>query len=330
MMDGMRSRSAAALALLAIVALASCTGDARNDGDGASGSPSGMIAVVATPDLAVGDADRFSVGLPLDDRRTVSFGRVELSFSYLGTANEPTSPQPAGSTHEARYVPTPGTPDASEDGGGPRVTSPSEARGIYQADDVRFDRSGFWQVEVAADLQDLGRQRATAAFEVLEEHALPAPGDRALATRNHTIGAKGVPEEAIDSRAGVEGEIPDPELHDVSIADALERHVPIVVIFATPVYCVSLFCGPVTEAVEDLAARYDDRAVFIHVEIWRDFNAQPQVLNEAAADWLLRNDDLTEPWLYTIDGDGTIVDRWASVFDPEDVARWLDGLPPRR
>ncbi len=42
-------------------------------------------------------------------------------------------------------------------------------------------------------------------------------------------------------------------------------------VFATPVFCVSRFCGPVTEMVEELAHRYDDRAVFIHVEIWKDF-----------------------------------------------------------
>jgi hypothetical protein len=70
--------------------------------------------------------------------------------------------------------------------------------------------------------------------------------------------------------------------------------------------------------------------VFIHIEIWRDFAAQPQVVNEAAADWLYRNDDLTEPWLFTIDRRGTIVDRWAGVFDPDEVADWLERLSPLR
>jgi len=42
-------------------------------------------------------------------------------------------------------------------------------------------------------------------------------------------------------------------------------------VFATPVYCVSQFCGPVTDMVQDLSHRYDDRAVFIHVEIWEDY-----------------------------------------------------------
>ena len=57
---------------------------------------------------------------------------------------------------------------------------------------------------------------------------------------------------------------------------------------------MSRFCGPVTDMVQELAARYGDRAVFIHVEIWKDY--QEQVLNEAAAEWLQTpSGDLTEP-----------------------------------
>jgi hypothetical protein len=333
MIGAMRVRIPTPLALVLAVSVAACA-TGGNDGQEATGGTSpartGMIAIVATPDLAVGAPQRVSVGLPLDDRRNVSFGTVELTFSYLGTAAEPVSPSPAGASYVAHYVPTPGTPDAPEQGGGPRVISPSEARGVYQADDVSFDRAGFWQVEVTADVEGEGTQRATAAFDVLEEPSLPAPGNRALPTRNPTIGSRGVPEAAIDSRAVTEGEIPDPELHRWTIARALREHVPVVAIFATPVYCMSRFCGPVTEAVEELAARYEDRAAFVHVEIWRDYTSQPQKVNEAAADWLYRDGELTEPWLYTIDADGVIVDRWASVFDPAEVAAWLEELPSLR
>jgi hypothetical protein len=159
---------------------------------------------------------------------------------------------------------------------------------------------------------------------VLEEPAYPAPGDRALKTENLTMGSK-APAEAIDSGAATTGEVPDPELHAWTIADALAEHRPIVALFATPSYCESLFCGPVTENVRELAAAYDDRAVFVHIEIWREYNT---VLNEAAADWLYRDDNLTEPWLYLIDDRGTIVDRWGPLWDPDEVAAQLDQLPP--
>jgi hypothetical protein len=68
--------------------------------------------------------------------------------------------------------------------------------------------------------------------------------------------------------------------------------------------------------------------VYIHIEVWKNYNAQPQVLNQAAADWLYRDGNMTEPWLYLIGADGIIVDRWGSLFDPADVEAALQALPP--
>ncbi len=132
------------------------------------------------------------------------------------------------------------------------------------------------------------------------------------------------PPGAVDSRAVAEGDIPDPELHTDTIAGAIRRGVPVLVLFATPVYCESQFCGPDAEWLATLAAERPDGAVYIHVEIWEDYDTR---LNQAAIDWLYRDDNLTEPWLYLIDGDGVIVDRWAPLFDPADVEAALDALP---
>jgi hypothetical protein len=137
--------------------------------------------------------------------------------------------------------------------------------------------------------------------------------------------SKDAPLAAIDSRAATDGKVPDPELHRWTIAEALDQGRPALVVFSTPVFCVSQFCGPVTDVVEDLASRYDDRAVFIHVEIWRDYDKQ--VINQAAADWLLRGNDLTEPWVFLIGADGTILDRWATLFREDEVAAELEALP---
>jgi hypothetical protein len=319
-----RRIASASVAFLLTLSAAAC---GTSSGDAASPTPSGpaVRAIMASTDLYVGPPQRVGVGLPLDDGRLVSFGTVSFSFSFLGTGSERASPD-AGPAVRARYVPTPGTPPG---GSAPRITQPDEARGIYEAEGVRFDRPGFWRVAVTAEIGGATR-RATVAFGVAAHAALPAPGDRALPTENLTIESKDVPRAAIDSRAVTEGKIPDPELHEWTIADALREHRPIVVVFATPVYCMSQFCGPVTDAVDGLWRRYKDRAVFIHVEIYRDYNAQPPVINKAAADWLLRRNDLTEPWLYLIGSNGTILDRWSSLFDPSDVARELDRLPPMR
>jgi hypothetical protein len=82
----------------------------------------------------------------------------------------------------------------------------------------------------------------------------------------------------------------------------------------------------VTDMVEDLERRYGDRAVFIHVEIWEDFEAQ--TLNQAAIDWLQFPDgNLTEPWLFLIGVDGTVSDRWSTLWSEDEVASVLDALP---
>lgn len=306
-----------ALSLLA----AACSSDEPPASTGPTAT-SQIVAVPATSDLFAGDPQRVSFGLVRNDNKLISFGDAEVTFSFVGTAAEPTEPQP-GPEATATFVPTYGTPDRN---GGPAVTSPNEGRGVYQADDVTFDQPGFWTAEVTVVVQGMGTQTAGATVPVLDAPQIPAPGDRAKPTENLTLDSKGVPQGAIDSRAATTGEIPDPELHEWTIARAIAEGRPALVLFATPVFCVSRFCGPVTDMVQELAARYGDRAVFIHVEIWKDY--QEQVLNEAAAEWLQTpSGDLTEPWLYLVGDDGVILDRWASMWSESDVEAALDELP---
>jgi hypothetical protein len=278
---------------------------------------------VASTDLYVGAPQRVGVGMFFADERTLSFGTTDLAFAFIGTAQAPVKPKP-GPEATASYVPTPETPAGT--GQSPAVTSPSQARGIYVAENVMFDRAGFWTVTVTAQVEGRGTLTAMTTFPVTQKPALPAPGQPALPTQNLTMHSKGVPRAAIDSRYTNDGTIPDPELHETTIAQALKRHEPALVVFSTPVYCISRFCGPVTDLVDALSKRYGDRAVFIHIEIYRDF--QQQVINQAAADWLYRNGELTEPWLYLIGADGTIVDRWSSLWSREEVAAELEPLPP--
>jgi hypothetical protein len=299
--------------VLALSLLASCASSSA--GDGPTSGPGRMQAEVATTDIYVNAPQRVAVGLIFADGKLVTFGSVGFSFSYLGTTQQPIAPQ-AGPEAAAAYIPTPGTPQGK--GSGPAITDPTTARGVYEAEKVTFDAPGVWSVLVTADIAGAGTLMARKAFLVETTPALPAPGQPALRTENLTIHSKGVPLAAIDSQASIDG----------SIADAIAQHRPVLVVFATPVYCISRFCGPVTDAVEELSKRYPDRAVFIHVEIWRNHNKG--VINKAAADWLYRNRDLTEPWLYLIGANGTILDRWSSLFDVEEVAKELQQLPPMK
>jgi hypothetical protein len=326
-MGGMRRTILAGLALTLLAA--ACSSDEPSPPTGPT-QTSQVVAIPATSDLYAGDPQRVSLGLVLHDGRLISFGEADVSFSYVGTAAEPAEPQP-GPSATATFVPTYGTPDGP---GVADVTDPNEGRGVYEADGVTFDRAGFWTAEVTVDVQGLGTQTAEATLPVLDAPQIPAPGDRAPRTENLTLDSTGVPEGAIDSRATTTGEIPDPELHEWTIARAIDEGRAALVLFATPVYCVSRFCGPVTDMIQELAGRYGDRAVFIHVEIYEEFADEPgeeSVVNAAALEWLQTpSGDLTEPWLYLIGGDGIILDRWASMWSQDDVEAALEDLPRMR
>lgn len=279
-----------------------------------------LAASVGSSDLYVNAPQRFELGVYSADTqgtKLLTFGQVSFQFSFLGDGSS--SPVPGPKT-TGTYVGAFGTAKGSV----MAFSDPNDARGVYQTA-VTFDHAGFWQVDVTADMPGLGSQTLSTEFPVSDKPLLPAPGDHALATKNLTMDSKDVPPAAIDSRALDGAPVPDPDLHQTTIAAALAAHRPILVIFATPTFCKSLFCGPSVDGVEALAQRYRDRAVFIHIEIWRDFNKS--VINQAAADWLYRKGDLTEPWLYLIGSDGVIKDRWGPLFDPNEVAKDLAELP---
>lgn len=313
-----------ALAFVLVVAavLASCSSGGDDDAGPAAPGEGGELSVeVASFDLAVGPPSRFMVGVLTPDHQLVGFGSVDLRFVFVGTGTGTVPPQPSPPV-KASYLLVPGATGPSPPPSDPRFVKGSE-RGVYVAR-AGFDRAGFWQVEATARV-DGQERKGTGAFQVLERHAVPGPGDAALPTENLTLSTPDAPRAALDSRAANTGEVPDPALHGTTIAAALAGHRPVVAVFATPVYCQSRFCGPVTDVVAGLAESYADRASFVHVEIWRDF--QGQALNKAAADWLLRNDDLTEPWVFVIGADGKIAARFDNVVTRADLEPLLQQLP---
>ena len=308
----------ALLSILIVGMTAACSGAPQNGTDDVGTNYS---AQMASSWHWVQDPQRVQIGIFGSDGegvRVVTGGSIELSFEYLGAdgSGEPVS----GPSATADFIAVPG------DGSPGDLPSLSTGNGVYEAEQVVFDHAGMWRVMVTAEIDGVAR-RLTASFPVAEESAIPAPGDPAPRTENLTIDSK-VRKGAIDSRADALGEVPDPELHRWTVADAIDEGRPALVLIGTPAYCSSRLCGPEVDELQRLADAYPDRAVYIHIEVWKDYNAQPQVINEGAADWLLRDGDMTEPWLYLIGADGIVVDRWGSLFDSTEVAAALEALPP--
>lgn len=277
--------------LLAVVlVVAGCASESKPSVGGGT-----LAAQVASFDLATGPETRLLVGLSTQDGKFISGGRVRFAYSQLDA--------PVVATTEAVFLPVQGTAPSETSLTGSRV------RGVY-AGRARFSRPGMWEVSVTAQVGS-AKMSGKAAFNVLDKHQVPAPGDPAIQVDNLTVDSKDVPAAAIDSRAKSTDAVPDAQLHQTTVRAALAAKRPILLVISTPVYCQSRFCGPVTDRVAQLAASYGDKAAFVHIEVWRD--RQNNVINKAAAEWVYRNGDLNEPWIFLIGRDGRIAARWDNV-----------------
>ena len=172
--------------------------------------------------------------------------------------------------------------------------------GYYSA--VTFDHAGGWGVIVQAELKDGTKGTSSVGFDVAAKSAILAPGMPAKKSDNLT--KKDVTDiKLIDSGT------PANDMHDVKIKDAIAAGRPLVIVFSTPAFCTSRFCGPVNEEVESMQKDYRDKVDFVHIEIWKNFDKQQ--LNDTASEWLLRPDGgLSEPYVFVVDSKGTIYDRW--------------------
>jgi hypothetical protein len=87
------------------------------------------------------------------------------------------------------------------------------------------------------------------------------------------------------------------------VAEALRADLPVVVAFATPGYCTSQTCAPVLGEVVKVSEHFNERATFVHVEIYSD--PRELTVADVVKQWGLR----TEPWIFIVDRAGVVFDR---------------------
>lgn len=327
-------RSFAAIATLAML-LTACGGDetgpgADPDTDPAASAapgdaPPALAVAIASFDLAVGDDQRLLAGVFTSERQLLGYGEVTFQLGFLG--DQGGGETEIDQTVTAPFLPIPGRGPEGGGAASPTLLDDPADQGVY-AGRVDFDRAGTWGLRVVADLDGTAVEGQT-TFVVGEDSEVVDVGEQAPRSANLTIAdveAGRAEPAAVDSRAQDSAtEIPAPQLHDATVAESLDAGRPVVVAIATPVYCVSQFCGPLTDVLADVALEYEDRAEVIHIEVWEDF--ENQRLNTAAAEWIQTETGGNEPWVFLVDGDGTVLQRWDNVLDVAELRAALDALP---
>jgi hypothetical protein len=190
--------------------------------------------------------------------------------------------------------------------------------GLFEGD-VNFDKAGPWGAEVGLKgkgVDETIRQQ----FTVTKSSGTPALGAKVPASNTATLkDAKSIKDISTDPH-------PDPNFYKVSIADALKKHRPLVVVFATPKFCQTQFCGPTLNKVKQVSKDFPN-ITFIHSEIYQGLsptnaNGQDNPVVDAVKEWGLPS----EPWVFIVDKNGRLVQKYEVAFEPAELRRELEKL----
>jgi hypothetical protein len=280
---------------LGLVLLVGCAAPSAGGSAGPARGGPPLTAIVTSADLAVGP-NRFGIAL-LDERnQPIAGAPVRLSFYDLSGAE----PSPVGETDAVWRRP------GSE-----------WNRGVYKAA-VSFERAGPYGVAATVTRADGSRETARTRFDVRPQSAAPAVGAPAPRSQSLTVRDAVDPIELCTATAEVCAATAG--LRQLTIAEAIAQGKPLVVLFATPGFCSSQTCGPQLEVLQAVAQRYQDRANFIHVEIFKD--PQARTPNATVQEWSLPS----EPWIFIVDATGHIADRLEGITTPDEIEQALQRL----
>lgn len=257
-----------------------------------------MEVVLVESEVVVGP-NRFAVGL-FDGERGV-IHEAAVHFHYYDLSN------PATPILEAEADATP-------------IHTPDGLTTIF-IHEREFKQAGEWGVEVQATFPDGTAALKRIGFEVLAQsptlkrgQIAPAPVTRTAAEVNNDLSQlTSAPE-------------PNPAFYELSLAEALASGKPTLLLFATPAFCHTRFCGPAYEQASELQSRYGDTINFIHVEVYTGL-PNPADNNWEIAPAMEAFGLTTEPWLYLINANGQVVYRVEGVFTTAEIERQLQALP---
>ena len=255
----------------------------------------GIIPIPGNSELIIGP-NRFALALLEEDNTPILDETVVFRF-FLG--EELKSETPAGFTYAI-----PG------------------ANGFYTAN-VDFEAAGQWLVE-AVLTRGAEEEVVPFSFPVREESLSPNIGDSVPASTNLTLAT-----EPNIRRLSTDVD-PEPALYETTVAEAVTLGRPAVVVFATPAFCQTRFCGPVVDNVKEVRQDFLDAVTFIHIEPFEldedsgivTAEGGGPIVAEPMLEWNLQ----TEPWIYILDAAGLVAARFEGAASPQELTQVLDEL----
>jgi hypothetical protein len=270
----------------------------------------GPVLAPSVSELTPG-RDRF--GFALFDRGNRQIGDLDVAL-YLSKGLDETVHGP----YPARYERISVKPQFRSQ---TTAQDPDSAQSVYVAR-IPFPSAGTYLVSAVAKLDRKLVSTSPAQVTVRDSSSVPAVGDKAISVHTPTVASAHGNVKSIDTR------VPPSDMHDVDLADALKRHRPVVLLFATPALCQSRVCGPVTDVAEQVKSGFGDKLDFIHMEIYRDNDLnkgpRPQIPAWGLCSGSGKSVTCTEPWLFTIDKRGRVAARLQGAFsvpELEDAVR---------
>lgn len=177
---------------------------------------------------------------------------------------------------------------------------------------TELDVSGPWALDVTADLPTGDRGLATANVIVEGRTDTPYQGQPVPDGDTPSLGA-GTPLERLTTDPE-----PDERLYALSVAEAIQTRLPTVVLFASPAHCADEGCAATLRALRTVAAQYEGRVNFVHVES-RDPN-EPSEMSAAAKAWGLESD----PWTFFLGARGFVAARIEGPVGVDELKLMVD------
>ena len=181
--------------------------------------------------------------------------------------------------------------------------------------DREFSHAGDWGVEVEVTFPDGSEALNGIRFFVEEDSPSIKPGDKAPVV--HTPVSADVDQNlSLLSSA----EKPNPAFYATSLDESLSSGWPTLLLFATPAFCQTRFCGPSYDIFNELYGIYEDEINFIHVEVFSGL-PNPEINNYAVTPAMEKFGLESEPWVFLIDKNGTVLYRVEGLFTLDELEK---------